>query len=75
MRSPVMVAVGLVVVLLGLLFTLQGVGVIGGSAMSNSHTWALTGPVIAVVGAVLMVVGWRRRPPAGRRLEGSTGGR
>ena len=70
-----MFAVGLVVLLLGLLFMFQGLGVIGGSAMSNSHTWALTGPVIAVAGAVLVAVGFRRRPPPTRRDRGPTGGR
>jgi hypothetical protein len=75
MRSPVMFAVGLVVLLLGLLFMFQGLGVIGGSGMSNSNTWALTGPVIAVAGAVLAAVGLRRRPPPTPRDEGPTGGR
>jgi hypothetical protein len=70
-----MFAVGLVVLLLGLLFMFQGLGVIGGSAMSNSHTWALTGPVIAIGGAVLVAVGVRRRPPSTRRDGGPSGGR
>jgi hypothetical protein len=74
-RSPVMFAVGLVVLLLGLLFMFQGLGVIGGSAMSNSHTWALTGPVIAVAGALLVAVGLRRRPPPTRSDGDPTGGR
>jgi hypothetical protein len=70
-----MFAVGLVVLLLGLLFMFQGLGVIGGSAMSNSHTWALTGPVIAVAGVVLVAVGFRRRRPPTRRDGAATGGR
>lgn len=57
-----LVIVGVVVALFGLLFTLQGVGAVGGSPMSNTTTWSVLGPIIALVGVVLAVVGWRRRP-------------
>lgn len=50
------------VALFGLLFTLQGVGAVGGSPMSNTTTWSVLGPIIALVGIVVAVVGWRRRP-------------
>jgi hypothetical protein len=68
---PVLVVVGVVVLLLGLLFTLQGVGVIGGSPMSGTTTWSVLGPVIALAGALLALAGRRRgrgrgRPGAGR---------
>ena len=62
-RSPVLTAVGVVLVLLGVLFTLQGVGLVGGSPMTGSALWATLGPVIALVGlylAVLRKVGRRR---------------
>ena len=45
--------VGIVIALAGAVFTLQGVGLIGGSFMSGSTTWALIGPVIAVIGLVI----------------------
>ena len=51
---------GVVLVLLGLVWFLQGVGVLGGSAMSGSSLWAVVGPVVAVVGIVLVVAA--RRP-------------
>jgi hypothetical protein len=66
---PVLVVVGVVVLLLGLLFTLQGVGVIGGSPMSGTTTWSVLGPVIALAGALLALAGrgrGRGRPGAGR---------
>jgi hypothetical protein len=44
-------------VLLGLLFTGQGLGYIGGSAMTGSTFWALAGPVIALAGAFLAYTG------------------
>jgi hypothetical protein len=62
MSKPVLVTLGIIVALLGLLFTLQGLGVVGGSAMSGSTLWAVLGPVIAIVGIVLVVLGLRKRP-------------
>lgn len=45
-----MVVLGVFVALFGLLFTLQGVGVVGGSPMSNTTTWSILGPIIALIG-------------------------
>jgi hypothetical protein len=53
--------VGVVVFLFGLLWALQGFGVVGGSPMSNTTTWSIIGPIVAVVGIVL-AVGALRRP-------------
>jgi hypothetical protein len=53
---------GIVLVLLGALWTLQGLGVMGGSAMSGSTMWAIIGPIVAVVGIYL--IARRRRPKA-----------
>ena len=56
-------AVGVVLVVLGVLFTLQGVGLVGDSPMTGSSLWATLGPVIALVGlylALLRKVGRRR---------------
>ncbi len=44
----------------GVIFTFQGLGFIGGSAMTGSTLWAILGPIIAVVGVVLVVLGLRR---------------
>jgi hypothetical protein len=61
MRRPGLVVLGVVVALAGLLFTLQGVGVIAGSAMSNTTFWSVAGPIIVIVGLVLAALGWRGR--------------
>lgn len=61
MRNPLWVVVGVVVALLGLLFTLQGTNVIGGSAMSGTTFWAVAGPIIIVIGLVVAAAGARRR--------------
>jgi hypothetical protein len=53
--------VGVLVALFGLLFTLQGFGAVQGSPMSNTTTWSVLGPIIALIGVGLAVAGWRRR--------------
>jgi hypothetical protein len=61
MRRTGLLVPGVVVALAGLLFTLQGVGVIAGSAMSNTTFWSVAGPVIIVVGLILAGLGLRGR--------------
>ena len=61
MRKPGWVIAGVVVALVGLLFTLQGAGVMKGSAMSGSAFWAVAGPVIIIVGLAVVGVGIRGR--------------
>jgi hypothetical protein len=63
MAKPLWVVAGLVLALLGLLFTLQGVGVIEGSSMSDTTTWSILGPVILLVGVGLFSLGIRGRRP------------
>ena len=56
----ILIGVGGLVTVLGLLFLLQGTGLIGGSPMSNDHFWIFAGAVIAIVGAVVLSLGLRR---------------
>jgi hypothetical protein len=62
MKRGILVGAGALIALLGVIFTLQGVGAIGGSAMSGVTFWAVAGPVIALVGLIMAVVGLRRSP-------------
>lgn len=55
MAKSLWVVVGVVLIVIGLAWTLQGTGVIGGSSMSGTTTWAVVGPIVLVVG---VVVGW-----------------
>ena len=64
MKKVLVIVVGVVVTAAGGVWALQGWGVIGGSFMSGSSTWAIVGPVIAIAGLVLIAVGLRRRTPA-----------
>jgi hypothetical protein len=52
---------GAVLTIAGIVFSLQGFGVLGGSTMSGSHFWAGAGPVIAIAGLVLLALGARLR--------------
>ena len=61
MKKPAWVVLGVVVALLGLVFTLQGVGVMKGSSMSNSTFWAVAGPIVIIVGLVVAGMGVRGR--------------
>ena len=45
----------------GAVFTLQGIGVLRGSSMTGSTTWAVLGPVIAVAGVVIYARSTRTR--------------
>ena len=57
------VVIGVVLVAAGVVFTLQGVGVLPGSFMTGQTLWAILGPIIALVGLALAGVGILRRPP------------
>ena len=59
--TPARIALGVLITLAGVVFTLQGVNTLHGSSMSNSTTWAVLGPIIALVGLVVMASGLRRR--------------
>jgi hypothetical protein len=68
MINRVFVAVGVVAIVAGVTFALQGFGVVGGSAMSGSSLWAALGPLIALAGLLAVVTGVRRlRSPGGTR--------
>lgn len=56
----VIVVVGAILVVFGVVFGLQGVGIVGGSAMTGELAWAIIGPVLAVIGLVLVGFGARR---------------
>jgi hypothetical protein len=53
-------AVGLLVALFGLIWALQGFGVLGGSQMSNTTTWSIAGPITMLIGIGVAVVSWRK---------------
>lgn len=61
MSRGVAVGLGALLVVVGAVWTLQGLGYVGGSAMSGVALWAVVGPVVVVLGLLLAVRGGRKR--------------
>jgi hypothetical protein len=61
MSRWILVIVGALLVLTGVVWTLQGLDYLGGSVMTGVTFWAVVGPLVAVAGLVLVIVGVRRR--------------
>jgi len=61
MVRGLLVGVGSLVAVAGVIFTLQGVGDIGGSVMTGSTFWAVAGPIIALAGLAVAAFGLRRK--------------
>lgn len=57
----VWLVVAAVLIVIGAVWTLQGFGVIGGSAMSGNSMWAIIGPIVVAVGIGVGLVALRRR--------------
>ena len=58
----VAVVIGLLVALAGLVFALQGAGILPGSYMTGDRLWLIIGLAMLVAGAGLAA--WARRPAA-----------
>jgi len=61
MKRSALIAVGVVLALMGVVFTFQGLGYLAGSPMTGVTLWAIVGPIVAVVGLVLIGAGARTR--------------
>jgi hypothetical protein len=66
MRQLVLIVIGVLVALTGVVWTLQGLGYVGGSFMSSSTMWAVIGLVVLVAGLAIVVVALRGRRRASR---------
>ena len=63
MKNSLLIAFGALLVIAGVIWGLQGLGYIGGSVMSGVTFWAVAGPVVALAGLAMALVGMRRRSP------------
>jgi hypothetical protein len=57
----VLLIIGILALLAGVVWTLQGLNILRGSFMSGHTTYTVLGIVVAVVGVILIAVGARRR--------------
>ncbi len=55
------VGIGVLLVLLGGLWSLQGVGIVGGSVMSGDRLWLFIGVVVVLAGLGLLLSAARAR--------------
>lgn len=56
MKKVVLGALGVLMIVAGVVWTLQGLGYVGGSSMSGNETWAIIGPIFAGLGVALLYV-------------------
>ncbi len=61
MKGWLPLTLGLLAVVSGVVWTAQGLGYLGGSLMTGVTFWAVAGPVVALAGVVLILVGLRAR--------------
>ena len=55
-----LLGIGAVFAVVGLVWTLQGLGYLAGSPMTGATIWAIIGPVVGVIGLGLAAKGLRR---------------
>ncbi|HEX3650590.1 MAG TPA: hypothetical protein VHV49_19355 [Pseudonocardiaceae bacterium] len=65
-RTWVYVAIGVVLILVGLLWVFQGLGTISGGFMSGSKVWFAIGLLVAIGGVASVYTGVRGKPAARR---------
>ena len=63
MNKNLRVGLGILLVLMGLIWTMQGLGYLKGSAMTGVTLWAIIGPVVALAGLALALGRLGRRTP------------
>lgn len=61
MTKALPVALGALMLLVGAVWTFQGLGYLEGSPMTGVEVWAVIGPLVAGLGGALMIVGARGR--------------
>jgi hypothetical protein len=60
----VWIIVGVLALGSGVLWTLQGLNIVQGSAMSGQGLFVIVGPIVALIGVALLFIGLRQRPSA-----------
>jgi glucose uptake protein GlcU len=63
MNKNLQAGLGVLLVLMGLIWTLQGLGYLAGSPMTGVTLWAVVGPIVAILGGILLVGVVRSRRP------------
>lgn len=61
MLKTILLIVGVILFFAGIIWFFQGIGLIPGSFMTNNVTWAIIGPITAIIGAAIVWYGYRRK--------------
>ncbi|WP_422739499.1 hypothetical protein ACN263_09870 [Micromonospora sp. WMMD729] len=61
MRGWLTLTLGLLAVVIGAVWTVQGLGYVDGSVMTDQTLWVVLGPVVALAGLVALWWGLRSR--------------
>ncbi|MFG3554613.1 hypothetical protein ACGGAQ_09495 [Micromonospora sp. NPDC047557] len=61
MRGWLTLTLGLLAVVIGAVWTVQGLGYVSGSAMTDERVWAVIGPIVTLAGLVVLWLGLRSR--------------
>lgn len=59
MKKTLALTIGGLMVVLGVIWALQGLGYLKGSGMTGVEMWAIVGPIVAGFGVALVFVGLR----------------
>jgi hypothetical protein len=60
-KKTLPVTLGLLMLVIGAVWTFQGLGYLEGSPMTDVEVWAVIGPLLAGLGVALVIVGLRGR--------------
>ncbi|MET8268262.1 hypothetical protein ACWD8I_32980 [Micromonospora arida] len=61
MRGWLPLTLGLLAVVIGAVWTVQGLGYVSGSVMTDKKIWAVIGPLVTAAGLVVIWLGLRSR--------------
>ena len=70
MKQLALAVLGVLIALAGAVWTLQGLGYIGGSFMSGATLWAVIGPIVLLAGLAIIYLALRGRRPSSRQRAG-----
>ena len=59
MRKTLPITIGVLMVVVGAVWTFQGLGYLKGSPMTGVQLWAVVGPIVAGFGVALAFIGLR----------------
>lgn len=70
MKQVALIVLGVLAALAGAVWTLQGLGYIGGSFMSGATLWAVIGPIVLLAGLAIIYLALRARRRSGSQRVG-----